>query len=222
LTEASHKAKAAPLPAVLALVVVVYILQQLLLGARQSLAPDGNWLKVMVLANQLVSILLPVLAFVYFTRLPWTETLGLFKPPLRKTVIAVSGGIVLIYGVNAILPRIVPPTPVYSNMAGSIVSYSNAPEFLLMLLTIAVAAPLADELFFRGLLLHSLKARYGRIIAIVAVGALTALFHTFEPFKLTHSFIMAVIFSSAVVWTGSVWTSIILHVVHNGLSLIPG
>ncbi len=211
-----------PLLALLALVVVVYLLQQLMLGTRQALAPEGNWLKWMVLANQIISILLPVLIFVWLNRLPWKETLGFHRPPFLKTAIAVFGGIVLIYGVNAVLPRIVPPTPVYSDMAGSIVSYSNVPEFLLMLLTIAVAAPFADELFFRGLLLYSLKQRYGRVIAIVAVGVLTALFHTFEPFKLTHSFVMAVIFSSAVIWTGSVWTSIILHALHNCLSLIPG
>lgn len=222
MNEAPDQRRKVPLLALIGLIVVVYLLQQLMLGARQALAPEGNWLKWIVLANQIISILLPVLTFVWFNRLPWKETLGLHRPPLLKTSIAVFGGIVLIYGINVVLPRIIPPTPVYSNMAGSIVSYNNVPEFLLVLLTIAVAAPFADELFFRGLLLHSLKQRYGRIIAIIAVGVLTALFHTFEPFKLTHAFIMAVIFSSAVVWTGSVWTSIILHALHNCLSLFPG
>jgi membrane protease YdiL (CAAX protease family) len=104
-------------------------------------------------------------------------------------------------------------------MTNSIVAYDDVWGLLLTLFTISVAAPLADELFFRGILLQTWRVKYGKLVAVVAVGILTALFHSVEPFKLTHSFIMSTLFASSVLWTGSVWTSIILHGLHNALSL---
>ena len=98
---------------------------------------------------------------------------------------------------------------------------NNIPEFLLMLLLIAIVAPMADEFFFRGLLLQDLKGRWGKIAAIVITAALTALFHTLAPFKLIHAFTMGIIFASLVVWTRSIYTSLILHCFNNLLSLIP-
>jgi membrane protease YdiL (CAAX protease family) len=92
---------------------------------------------------------------------------------------------------------------------------------LLTIVTISVVAPLADELFFRGVVLRSLMPRIGSPGAILITAAVTAVFHKIEPFKLTHSFIMGVIFAAAVVWTRSVYTSLILHGIHNSLSLLP-
>jgi membrane protease YdiL (CAAX protease family) len=104
----------------------------------------------------------PLLAFVVFLRLPRKEALGLYRPPLIKTLVAVVGGFVLIYAVNSILPRLIPPTPVYTGTTSSIIDYSNAWEFLLVVLTISIVAPLADELFFRGILLRGFMANTGR------------------------------------------------------------
>lgn len=204
------------------LIIVIYLLQQGMMWLRQAIEPQGVAFKWMVAANQLVSILLPVILFVLILRLPWKQALGLAKPPWIKTAVAVVLGIVLIYGINSFLPRIIPPTPTYTDMSNSIVAYDDVWGLLLTIFTISVAAPLADELFFRGILLQTWRVKYGKLVAVVAVGILTALFHSFEPFKLTHSFIMSTIFASSVLWTGSVWTSIILHGLHNALSLIGG
>lgn len=208
------------LVALFGLIVVVFLLQQVMTGLREYLSPEGSLLKCMVIANQLVSILLPVLSFITVFRLPGRDALGLYKPPLLKTLIAVAGGFVLIYAVNSVLPRLVPPTQVYTDTSSSIVAYGSVWELLLVVLTISIVAPLADELFFRGLVLRSFMTRYGKVLAVLMVGFLTALFHTLEPFKLLHSFLMGVLFASAVVWTRSLWTSVVLHSLHNSLSLL--
>jgi membrane protease YdiL (CAAX protease family) len=208
------------LVALFGLIVVVFLLQQVMTGLRHYLSPEGSLLKWMVIANQVVSILLPVLSFIAIFRLPGRDALGLYKPPLVKTLIAVAGGFVLIYAVNAVLPRLMPPTQAYTDTSSSIVAYGSVWELLLVVLTISIVAPLADELFFRGLVLRSFMTRYGKVLAVLMVGVLTALFHTLEPFKLLHSFLMGVLFASAVVWTRSLWTSIILHSLHNSLSLL--
>ena len=89
---------------------------------------------------------------------------------------------------------------------------------LLTVLAISVAAPLADELYLRGLLLQALKSRWGAAAAILVTAALTALSHSLEPFKITHAFVMGCLFAGTVVWTRSVITSLILHALHNTLS----
>lgn len=203
------------------LVIVVYVLQIGIIGIRNWLAPQGSLLKLMVIANQLFAILLPTFLFLIIFRLPTRQALGLYAPPWIKTILAVVLGFVLIYAVNYVLPQIIPPTQKFTTATSSIIEYRNLLEFLLTFLTISVVAPLADELFFRGILLRFLMMRYGKIVAIIITALLTALFHSLEPFKLTHSFIMGVIFATSVVWTNSVYTSIILHGLHNALALLP-
>jgi len=203
------------------LVIAVYVLQRGIIGLRNWMAPEGSLFKLMVLANQLFAILLPVILFIFIFHLSMREAIGLYRPRWLKTALAVIVGFILIYAVNLTLPQLIPPTPKFTSATGSIIAYSNLPGFLLTLLIVIIVAPLADEFFFRGILLQSLMVRYGKIIAIVITALLTALFHSLEPFKLTHSFIMGLIFAISVVWTRSVYTSIILHALHNALALIP-
>jgi membrane protease YdiL (CAAX protease family) len=59
--------------------------------------------------------------------------------------------------------------------------------FVLMVVN-AFASPIAEELFFRGLLLPRSKALFGRT-NIVANGALFALFHVHQPWSMPAAFI---------------------------------
>ncbi len=203
------------------LIAVIYGLQTGVLRLVRAWDPEGNWLKLAVIAQQMICILLPVVVFIVVRRLPAQHALGAYKPIWYRTVIAVVGGFFLMSSINLILPRLIPPSQAYSESGASIVAYDNLGGLLLTIVTISVVAPLADELFFRGVVLRSLTPRIGSLGAVLITAALTAVFHKIEPFKLTHSFIMGVIFAAAVVWTRSVYTSLILHGIHNSLSLLP-
>lgn len=213
--------KQAPLWSLAMLIIIVFLIQMGALAVMRKTAPEGNLLKLAVILQQLVSILLPVCLLLVIMRLPLRGSLGLHPARWWKTLVAVVVGFVLIYMINMSLPQIIKPTQQFTSRTGSIVLYRNAPEFILTFLTISIVAPLADELFFRGILLQGLLIRYGPIIAILGTGIITALFHKLEPFKLVHSFLMGAIFASSVVWTGSVYTGFILHCLHNSLALIP-
>lgn len=217
----SQNEKHAPLWALCLLIAVIYLIQFGMLNLRRWIAPEGNLFKLWVLANQIISIFLPVILFIIIFRLPFRKSLGLNSPPLVKTIIAVLVGFATIFCVDFILPHLIAPSQQYVSTTSSIVTFSNIPEFLLTILLIAIIAPMADEFFFRGLLLQDLMGRWGKIAAVLITAALTALFHTLEPFKLIHAFIMGVIFASMVVWTRSVYTSLILHCFNNLLSLLP-
>jgi membrane protease YdiL (CAAX protease family) len=213
--------KHAPLWTLCLLVIIIYFIQFGMVNLRKWMAPEGNMLKLLVLANQIVSIFLPIMLFIIILRLPFRKSLGLNPAPLWKTIIAVLLGFAVIFEVDYTLPHLIAPSQEYAATTTSIVSYSNLPELLFTLLLIAIVAPLADEFFFRGLLLQDINGRWGKVAAVLITAALTALFHTLEPFKLAHAFIMGVIFACMVVWTRSVYTSLILHCFNNLLSLIP-
>lgn len=204
------------------LVVVVFILQTGLRACNDWLAPSGNLLKLWVIFHQLGVILLPVIVFLLILGVPLRPALGLGAPSWKRFAAAVPLGFVAIFAVLTLLPRILSPSEELQQAGSSIVAHTNLPEFLLAFVAVVVAASVADELFFRGLLLHGLSRRYGILAAILATALLTAVFHTLEPFKLVHSFLMAAIFAGAVAWTRSTWTSILLHGLHNFLGLIQG
>ncbi len=213
--------KTASLFSLIILVMIVFLLQSGMSSVTKNLAVEGNLLKLLVIAKQLVCIFIPVALTVVILRLPIRDTLGLYAPRWGRAVIAVIVGFILIYAINLLLPMILRPTQQLTQSTASIVTYSNIFEFLFTLLTISFVAPVVDETFFRGILLQGLRQKYGAIVAILVTALLTALFHKPEPFKLTHAFLMGVIFASSVVWTNSVYTSIILHGIHNSLALIP-
>ncbi|HKJ67292.1 MAG TPA: type II CAAX endopeptidase family protein [bacterium] len=203
------------------LVLTVYLLQFLSIKALGLVSPENTLLKISVILRLTVTFLLPLIVFVIYYQLRPIDAFGLSRPPWGKTILAVVIGMVLILTVNMWLPQIIPPSRALIQTSGSITAYANLPEFLLAFLTAVVFASVTDELFFRGLVLQYLLKRYGKILAIVLTALLTALFHTLEPFKLVHAFLMGVIFASSVIWTRRVYTSIILHGLHNALALIP-
>jgi hypothetical protein len=187
----------------------------------KGLAPQGNILKLAVMGQQLLTILFPLILFIVIFRLPVGYSLGLYSPPLAKAVISAGVGLIFIIIVNSYLPFIIPPSQKYVSATGSIISYKGFSGFFLTFLTVSIISAAADEALFRGILLRGLVIRYGGVIGVLVTALLTALSHTWEPFKLIHAFIMGIIFAASAVWTKSVYTSFILHALHNSLIFLP-
>lgn len=83
-------------------------------------------------------------------------------------------------------------------------------------LLLIVAAPFSEELFFRGFLFRSIANGTGVWRAALLSGALFGLFHV-ELDKIVPigflGFVLAMLYSK----TGSLWPSIILHAIYNGI-----
>jgi membrane protease YdiL (CAAX protease family) len=203
------------------LVAIVFALNRGVLAGLDRVLPDDDlWAKIGVALHQTLAIIAPVLALVALQPARLRDAVGLFRPVWRRLAAALVAGLVLIVVVNTTLPRLIPPTPTYTARTGSIVAIHSFPELLLAVLAVVVLAPLADELFLRGVVLRGLVVRWGPAVAILVTALLTAAFHTLEPFKLAHAFIMGVVFATAVVWTRSLWASLLLHALHNTLGLL--
>jgi uncharacterized protein len=92
-------------------------------------------------------------------------------------------------------------------------------DLVLLLLLIAVVAPVAEELFFRGMLYPVLRRRWGPGWAIFLNAALFALVH-FIPLLLPGLFYIGLVLAWVRERSGSVIPCIILHAIQNGLVVI--
>lgn len=91
-------------------------------------------------------------------------------------------------------------------------------SLLPLLLIVAVMPGIAEELVFRGLLLHGFK-KLGNKKAILISSLLFALMHL-EPSRLLFTFILGIIFAMITLRTGTIWYSAVIHCLINATSII--
>jgi len=82
-----------------------------------------------------------------------------------------------------------------------------------------VLAPVAEELFFRGLILPAMARRMGIGAAVTVSSALFALLHMHVP-SLVPLFIFSIALSLAYIHTRSIITPIVMHALFNAISLL--
>lgn len=90
-------------------------------------------------------------------------------------------------------------------------------------LAVVIAAPLAEELLFRGLLLRALLRRFGAVLAVLGSGAVFALVHLLDPATITllaPLALVGVVSGIRAVRSGELSQSILLHSGFNLLSAV--
>jgi len=101
---------------------------------------------------------------------------------------------------------------------------SQGYQYVLAFATLVVLAPVAEEVLFRGYLLGKLIKFVPFWIAILATSLLFAFFHISSD--LAHvdwplfidTFALSIILCLLRLSTGSIWASILLHIIKNGLA----
>ncbi|MHB8841297.1 MAG: CPBP family intramembrane glutamic endopeptidase [Candidatus Aquicultor sp.] len=91
--------------------------------------------------------------------------------------------------------------------------------FLLAVLVVAIIAPVAEELFFRGFVYPAFRQRWGVTAAIIITSALFALYHI-SPTVYIPIFIIAVGLAYLYQTTDSLGPPIMLHALNNFLSVV--
>jgi uncharacterized protein len=84
---------------------------------------------------------------------------------------------------------------------------------------VAVAAPIAEELFFRGFIYPALRARVGVVLGLVITSAFFALLHL-TPTVLPTLFVIGAGLGVLYEATGSIWPGVFMHSAINSLALI--
>lgn len=91
----------------------------------------------------------------------------------------------------------------------------------LAVLLACVAAPVAEEIFFRSFLLAGLSKRLGTVLGVVISSVAFATIHTpgIGTGIIMPVFILGIALSIIYLKTRSVWVSIVIHSMHNTISL---
>ncbi len=86
-----------------------------------------------------------------------------------------------------------------------------------MLITVTIAAPLGEELFFRGLLLPSLRRGLGTIASVIATAALFSAIHL-DKVGFLGLMEIGILLGALRLWSGSLWAAVIGHAMNNGVA----
>lgn len=87
------------------------------------------------------------------------------------------------------------------------------------LIEVAVIVPVAEELFFRGIIYQGLESRWGYLPAAIVSAAIFTLAH-FEPIIFFPIFALGFGFATLFYLTRSLWPSIVGHAIVNSLAVI--
>lgn len=100
--------------------------------------------------------------------------------------------------------------------------YYTAEPMWLLWLAIVIAAPLFEELFFRGFLLSGLSTSFvGPVLAVIFTSAFWAVIHLqYEPYYMVTIFLLGLLFGFARLKTGSTLLTITMHSLVNFIAMV--
>lgn len=160
--------------------------------------------------NYLVTISSTLAAYLlYRRRRGGPRGVGRFSMRGMNPVLLVWG-ILLMFAVSVVLEPLLSLLPQVPNVYG---------RGIWAFLTLAVMAPLFEEVLFRGVLLESMRPRYGVVVAWVLSSVLFGVVHV-HPTVVVNAFFMGLVLGFIYLVSGSLWASIILHAVNNAAAYL--
>ncbi len=188
---------------------------------RSPLVTSPPWIAISVLANEAVLATL-IWRFLRRHRVFLHEVCPLGVPSLRD----LCGALLCVFGLGPLsgliaeltrrnLPRDVNNA---ETMVVALTKDVTAPELVGIVLATAVVPAIVEELLFRGVLTRAFLGR-GNLLALSVPSAMFGIFHL-EPTQVAGAFVLGIGFAIARLYTDSVLTSILCHLVYNAYVLI--
>lgn len=169
--------------------------------------------------------LLIIWGFIRRRNSSWNEAFGMNRQGLKRAAgqgPASYVGIIPIVFVTSFLYQIFLYAAGYPVTLQDVVVIFLEPQsgwslFFLLLLAVVIA-PLVEEALFRGILLPVLMKKMSPGTAIVVNSAFFAVIHQHLP-AMVPLFVLAIVLALLYIYSGSLWSSIVLHAVFNGVSI---
>jgi len=185
----------------------------------KSLTAKNLWL-ISVISEAALALMTIGFAQAVFRATPASLGLNTRRRPqfwLLAGIGAGAGLFVVSLILEGVLTAIFGPHP--QPQALALAQHHGAFDFALDFMSVAIAAPIAEEIFFRGFVFAGLVQRMSPMFAMVISGALFGLAH-FEKWSLLPIF--AIGFGLAWVYynTRSLWVNIVSHATINTISLV--
>ncbi len=144
-----------------------------------------------------------------------------FDPRLLLPLVAVGLAMVPLLGQLDSLFRLIPAPDwfvAYRDEVDVAVLQMIRGSFWYAAVALMVVAPLTEELFFRGLLLHGFLGRYGCAKAVWASALIFALAHL-TPNQILPAVLLGLVMGWLMAETRNLWLPIIVHVTANSVSV---
>lgn len=174
-------------------------------------------------ATYLIATLIAFGVPVLLRRRPVTRAeLGLTQLPRWRDLLLAPAGFAVYFIVLATLMVLL------QTLAPTLIDYQQTQEIgfsrtgssadlLLAFITLVVLAPIAEEVLFRGYLYGKLRARFRLWISIIVTSITFGIVH-FQWNVGIDVFIMSIVMCGLREITGSLWASILVHMLKNGLA----
>ena len=183
-----------------------------------------------VFLSQLIILSIPIIMFIY-TRKNARETFSFCVPgknalPHSRNIgpaRAIAGGLIMGVGsmfmaisLSNIMTRLIPNESSIVNT--TIVSFFKGNPIIVWLV-IAVTPAICEELIFRGYILSAFRKRYNAFVCILLVGVTFGVFHT-SVVRFPGTALLGLTFAYITVCTGSIFVSMVIHMLNNSLALL--
>lgn len=150
------------------------------------------------------------------------ETLQLHRPHWRAWPAALVGApsfLVLAEGLGKLVDRYLFPVP--DSMIEAFSESLTGLPLWQMVLFIAVAPGILEEIAFRGVLFSGLRKSLGKPWAAVVVSGLVFGFFHVSLFRILPTALLGVVLAFVVLRTGSIFPAMLWHFLNNFLALVP-
>ncbi|MFN7134532.1 MAG: type II CAAX prenyl endopeptidase Rce1 family protein, partial [Myxococcales bacterium] len=192
---------------------VLFLLGQLLLGPILQLANVGFGL---IFAGVFALAVPPILYLRASNLSPW-DFLRLHPPRLGQLGLGFAIGAanflvagVLQFGMRRLVPdewaRRFDATHIFRDASGS--------DLALIVVAVAVSAPVCEEIAFRGYLQNAFRGRRGDLAAVVLTATLFSALHL-DPIGFFARVELGVLFGLLALWSGSLLPAIAAHMANN-------
>ena len=196
---------------------VALLIGMLVIGApaQQTGIVAGLWV------TEAVAIALPAFFALLAAGIRFRPYLGLraisWKQGLIAVVVAAANQPVvsfLTWVMHGVLPAsIVADFDAKQRMLDAVFSAHAVP----MVITVTLAAPLGEELFFRGFAFPAVSKSWGVVAGLLVSGALFSLLHM-DPVGFVGLMEIGVLLAALRWWSGSLWAAVLGHAVNNGIA----
>lgn len=196
---------------------ILYFLTAILLLTAGSYVQYKN-IKIGLIITEYLFVLLPPLIYLKLRGVCIKDFLRLNKLPLKQVSLIV-GITILGYPIALFFNLVV---MIFLSLLGNpeqmpIPVAKNIGEYIILMMIIAVSAGICEEVFFRGLVMHTYE-KMGKRQAIVLSAFLFGLFH-FNIQNFAGPVILGLVFGYLVYITNSLFAGIIGHITNNGLAV---
>ena len=208
-----------------------YAAQALVIGLVWVLVRLGISLEFIneAVLNTTVAAFVYIITLIFVIGLPWLikkrqtnrEEIGLTGLPTWTDIFIAPAGFVVYVILSVILiiiaTKILPGFDANQVQEVGFEQISQRYEYILAFLSLVVIVPIAEEILFRGYLFGKLK----KIIPIWAAILITSLLFGFLHGSWNvaiDTFALSVVLCLLRQFTGSIWASILLHMIKNGIA----